>query len=322
MASLSPGERLVEVAIDAAGASGARTYTYAVPAALSDLVPGEAVLVEYGRRQALGVVIAEASARPDAGVRLKPILERVRADGPLLPGLSLALARWIADHYLAPAAFVLRAMLPPGMLERLELVAEARPAAPGSVAGSDGAVLAAADLALLDQLREGPRAARDFAAPEGRAGLLRRLRDLANRGVIDLDWTLTSAAAGPRYERWAWATDEGRAAAAMIAADGRPAGRPLGPRQQALLAELAEERSGLSGSELGGRHGTAALASLVRRGMVEVEVRERPRRPLGNRAAGRRGSRPEASSLTAPQAEAVGLIRTALAGRDSTPLLL
>ncbi|HEY7828031.1 MAG TPA: primosomal protein N', partial [Candidatus Limnocylindrales bacterium] len=322
MASLSPGERLVEVAIDAAGASGARTYTYAVPAALSDLVPGEAVLVEYGRRQALGVVIAEASARPAAGVKVKPILERVRADGPLLPGLSLELARWIADHYLAPAAFVLRAMLPPGMLERLELVAEARPAAIGSVARTGSLAVPAADQALLEQLRDGPRAARDFAAPEGRAGLLRRLRDLANRGVIDLDWTLTSAAAGPRYERWAWATDEGRAAAAMIAADGRPAGRPLGPRQQALLAELAEERSGLSGSELGGRHGTAALASLVRRGMVEVEVRERPRRPLGNRAAGRRGSRPEASSLTAPQAEAVGLIRTALAGRDSTPLLL
>ncbi|MGH2511433.1 MAG: hypothetical protein ACRDGQ_01965, partial [Candidatus Limnocylindrales bacterium] len=132
MVSPPADERLVEVAIDAAGAAGARTYTYAVPAALADLELGEAVLVDYGRRQALGVVLAETTSRPASAVRVKPILERVRADGPLLPGLSLELARWLAGHYLAPAAFVLRAMLPPGMLERLELVAEARPG------GSDG----------------------------------------------------------------------------------------------------------------------------------------------------------------------------------------
>ena len=54
-------------------------------------------------------------------------MDRVRADGPLLPPLSLALARSIADHYLAPPALVLRAMLPPGLLERLELVAELTP---------------------------------------------------------------------------------------------------------------------------------------------------------------------------------------------------
>ena len=36
--------RLVEVAVDAAGAGGSRTYTYAVPERLADLVPGEAVL--------------------------------------------------------------------------------------------------------------------------------------------------------------------------------------------------------------------------------------------------------------------------------------
>ncbi len=127
MTSPPPPERLVEVAIDAAGAAGARTYTYSVPPRLAGLESGEAVLVEYGRRQALGVVLGEPRERPAAGLNLKPVVDRVRADGPLLPPLSLELARWIAGHYLAPAAFVLRAMLPPGMLERLELVAEARP---------------------------------------------------------------------------------------------------------------------------------------------------------------------------------------------------
>ena len=46
--------RVVEVAIDAAGGGGARTYTYALPAHLADVAPGEPVLVEFGRRQALG----------------------------------------------------------------------------------------------------------------------------------------------------------------------------------------------------------------------------------------------------------------------------
>ena len=177
-------ERLVEVAIDAAGAGGARTYTYAVPDSLAGLEAGEAVLVEYGRRQALGVVMGEAAGRPGAGVRMKPVLERVRADGPLLPALSLDLARWISGHYLAPAAFVLRAMLPPGMLERLELVAEVRPdRLPGAdedqLGDDDSGSFSAEDRDLLQQLLAGPRAARDFAVPEGRAGLLRRLRSLA-----------------------------------------------------------------------------------------------------------------------------------------------
>ncbi|HEY7937161.1 MAG TPA: primosomal protein N' [Candidatus Limnocylindrales bacterium] len=315
MVEQAPVERLVEVAIDAAGAGGARTYTYSVPARLAGLELGEAVLVEYGRRQALGVVMGE-SGRPAGGVKLKPVIERVRADGPLLPGLSLELARWIAAHYLAPAAFVLRAMLPPGMLERLELVAEVRPGR------EPDASLVDADRDLLRQLADGPRPARDFAAPEGRAGLIRRLRGLAARGEIDLDWTLLAATAGPRYERWARTTEAGRVAAAELADGHRIEGRPLGPRQLTLVAELAGSPAGIAGAELAGRHGTSALAGLVRRGLVEVEVRERPRRPLGGRTAGRRGSRPEASVLTGPQAEALALIRRALAERDATPLLL
>src|SRR5258705_13834894 len=71
--------RVVEVAIDAAGGGGGRTYTYTVPPALADIVPGEAVLVEFGRRQALAVVLADALA-PD-GISLQSLAARVRTDG-------------------------------------------------------------------------------------------------------------------------------------------------------------------------------------------------------------------------------------------------
>jgi primosomal protein N' (replication factor Y) len=309
--------RLVEVAVDAAGAGGARPYTYRVPESLADLEPGEAVLVEFGRRQALGVVLGAADAVP--GATVKPIVDRVRADGPLLPPLTLELARWIAARYLAPPALVVRSMLPPGLLERLELVAEAAP--------RDGAThdegLEAVDRDLLEQLADGARPVRDLASPEGRAGLLRRLRQLATDGRLTLDWTLLGASAGPRYERWLSLTAEGRAAAGALDAGERLAGRPLGPRQvEALAALRAAPPSGTAAPEVAGRHGQSAVAGLVRRGLVAVEVRERPRRPLAARPAGLRGGRPRSSQLTGPQSAAVDRIVAALEARDPRPLLL
>ena len=310
------GVRLVEVAIDAAGGGGSRPYTYAVPERLADLEDGEAVLVEFGRRQALGVVLGSADDVPGAG-EVKQIVDRVRADGPLLPPLTLALARWIAAHYLAPPALVIRSMLPPGLLERLELVAELAPAG-GAADGIDDPV----DVDLLDQLSSGARPARELAAPDGRAGLLRRLRSLADRGLIALDWTLLGASGGPRYERWLRATPAGRDVVYALADGERPPGRPLGPRQIAALGELAGSDDGLAGPEVAGRHGTSAVAGLVRRGLVEAETRERPRRPLAARAAGLRGGRPPAASLSPEQAEAVARALDAIARRDARPLLL
>ena len=309
--------RAVEVAIDAAGGGGARTYTYAVPPSLADVVPGEAVLVEFGRRQALGVVLGESTA-PD-GIALKPIAARVRTDGPLLPPLTLDLARWIASHYLAPPAIVVRAMLPPGLLERLDLVAERRPGAP-----PDG--LPAADRDLLEQIDRGPRAVRDLVAPEGRAGLIRRLRALEGAELLTLDWTLSVAGAGPRFERWIRLTGDGLAAARTLATGNRMAGRPLGPRQVAALTELAAipdaHDDGVQAAGPSERHGHGAIASLVRRGLVEVDVRERPRMPLAARPVGLRGGRPTGAALTEEQVQAVAAANDAIEARDPTPLLL
>ena len=311
-----PG-RLVEVAVDAAGAGGARPFTYRVPESLADLEDGEAVLVEFGRRQALGVVLGEAHEAPSTSTT-KPLVDRVRADGPLLPPLALALARWVSEHYLAPPALVIRAMLPPGLLERLELVAERTPQ-------PVDAELDAVDTDLLEQLGGGARPARDLAAPDGRAGLLRRLRGLASRDLVTLDWTLLGAGAAPRYERWIRLLPAGRAAAGALARGERQPGRPLGPRQIDALTELADRSvaaDGVPAAEVAGRHGTATLASLVRRGLAETGVRERPRRPLATRAPGSRGGRPRSAELSEAQAAAVERIARAIEVRDPRPLLL
>jgi primosomal protein N' (replication factor Y) len=298
--------RLVEVAIDAAGPAGAQAYTYHVPDHLGDLVPGEAVVVGFGSRQVLGVVLGEAAVRP--AIETRPIVARVRADGPLLPPLALAFARWIAATYLAPPAVVLRSMLAPGLLERFELVAELRP-------GSHAAV-AAGDAAIVEALSKGPRRVRELGSSEGRAGLLRRLRSMETAGLVDLDWVLEAAGPGPRYERWVLPAAEGSEAVGG-------SNRPLGPRQRAALHDLrAAGASGLTAPVLASRHGDGAVAGLVRRGLAAIEVRERPRRPHDRRAAGTRGARPRSSTLTAAQADAVTRIGRAIADRDPMPTLL
>ena len=306
--------RYVEVAVDAAGGGGSRAYTYHVPATLADVEPGEAVVVEYGRRQALAVVLGPA-ARP--AVATKPVLDRVRADGPLLPPTTLALARWISSTYLAPPALVIRAMLPPGFLERLELVAERLP----EVAPAHGTAEPAgtgADDELLNALADGPRAVRTLRAPDGRAALLRRLRALRSDGVIALDWTLVGSGVGPRYERWVRLAEAGRAWLA-----GERSGRPLGPRQGAALEALAAAGDGgLAAPRLAEAHGASVVPGLVRRGLVEIEVREHVRDPLATRAPGLRGSRPEGAQLLPGQREAVEIVRRAIRDGDPKPLLV
>jgi primosomal protein N' (replication factor Y) len=320
--------RLVEVAVDAPAGAGPRTFTYLLPPALDDLAPGEAVLVPFGKggRQSLGVALDEPHGVPSLDpASLRPVAARVRADGPLLPPLTLALARWIADHYLAPVAIVLRAMLPPGMLERLEVIAEVVPA--GEAALRDGRLDAAA-LDLLDELGARARPVRDLASPEGRGALLRRLRSLESGGLVELTPTLVTAAPGPRYERLVRLTAAGEEAQEALATGAKADGRPPGPRQAAAMADLATTADGRLGgqgrlgSELVDRHGSSPLAGLARRGLVETWTRERPRRPLSARPPGLRGGRPPGSELSGPQADAFALVRAAIGARDATPLLL
>ncbi len=317
------GPVLVEVAVDAPAGPGQRTWTYLVPPGTGALEPGEVVLVPFGRggRQSIGIVVGPGTVTE--GTDLRPIAAVVRTDGPVLPTLALSLAGWIAGHYLAPLALVIRSMLPPGMLERTELVAEVTPAGEARL-GRHEPGLPPVELDLLDELAGRPRQVRDLGAPEGRTGLLRRLRALQDEGLVELTWTLLGAAVGPRYERRLWITDEGAAAASALAAGERPGGRPLGSRQCAALAELAvtPDPDGNPAAGPAERHGASAIAGLVRRGLVRTEVRERPRRPLAGRPVGPRGARPAGSSLTAAQEAALHLVKGAIEERNPRPVLL
>jgi primosomal protein N' (replication factor Y) len=163
---------------------------------------------------------------------------------------------------------------------------------------------------------------RTLEAPEGRPALLRRLRALQGRGLVDLDWTLLAASAGPRWIRQVRLAAEG---GEMAGAAGAGAGAVprLGPRQRGVLDDLRDgPADGIPAPELAARRGSAAIASLARRGLVTIEIREAPRRPLDARAPGVRGARPAGAGLSAEQHAAVESIEAAARARTSTVFLL
>ena len=313
----------VEVAVDAAG--GDRTYTYLVPDRLADLEPGEAVLVEFGRRQALGIVLGEARAAAGGDAEA----DRRSRPGRRAAPAAAEPARWPAGSptdYLAPPALVLRAMLPPGLLERLELVAELAPG--GTVAAGaprrPGDDADAAD--LLGQLDRGPRPVRDLAGPDGRAGLLRRLR--SPRGGRAGQPRMDPARGRRRAALRALDPPRprtGRAAAAILAAGGRPAGRPLGPRQVEALRRARATRRPRASPAAGPRRSPRQRGG----GRPRPTRAGRGRGPRAARAgrwpAGRSGGAAVArqrATCCRPRPRRSTRIRAAIAARDPRPLLL
>jgi primosomal protein N' (replication factor Y) len=304
----------VEVAIDAAGPAGGRTFSYEVPAQLADVAPGEAVLVEFGRRQALGIVLTEQPTEPPLAT--KPLLARVRSDGPLLPPLQLALARHISTHYLAPPALVVRQLLPPGLLERVELAG--RISAGGVAPADEGAELVGA----IAHAGAAGLAVDDMPRATSRAALLRQLHGLEEAGTIVLEWRLRPAEARPKMERLVRLTEQGRSTATTLLAGQAPAGRPLGDRQRALLFELAAAASPLPAARLAERHGGSAIPGLLRRRLVEIEELVVERRPLAGRDEAAVGALPAEAELTAAQARLVERVARASVEREHVGLLV
>ncbi|CAN5777196.1 primosomal protein N' [soil metagenome] len=298
-------QRWAEVAVDAAGATGGQTFTYDVPEGLNELQAGEAVLLDYGRRRALGIVVALHDTPPRRETR--PLRARVRSDGPLLGPLQLRLAEHISRHYLAPAALVVRQMLPPGFLEHVELV----------VRVVDRERLAEEGSGLYDALVGAPEEGISIAElPQtaGRAALLRRLQADAEGGLLELEWRVRPSRETESLERRVSLSAAGRAAAQQLAEGGQPAGPRLGPRQRDLLAELAGAGAPLASARLAERHGGSALPGLLRRGLLELKTVRLERRPLAGRAAPTRGALPADAALSSEQAAVVervaGLIET------------
>ena len=115
----------VSVVVDIPARALTDPFTYAVPDGLAGSVDvGCAVLVPFGRRPALGYVVAVSAGLPGLPgaegldeARVKPV--RQLLSEPLFPRESAEVAFWIAREDVAPVSEALRLFLPPGGTPRL-----------------------------------------------------------------------------------------------------------------------------------------------------------------------------------------------------------
>src|ERR1700693_1182236 len=98
-----------EVAVNAAVPSR-QTFTYRTPGG-QDVQPGHAVYVPFGARTLQGIVMEVTDEPAFAEAR---DIEGLIEERPLVSPERLALARWLAEYYLAPLFDCVSPMLPAG----------------------------------------------------------------------------------------------------------------------------------------------------------------------------------------------------------------
>jgi primosomal protein N' (replication factor Y) (superfamily II helicase) len=174
-------------------------FDYRLAGALEDVGVGSMLVVPFGRRRLLGVVVDLASESELPPDRLAEPIAALEAD---VPQSLVALGLWVAREYVSTPARGLALVLPPGtgtgagrpLRPKRSLRASITPAGEGAI--RDGARMGARQRAALEALAghapdgasRAPR--RSGGTPLGAAALARRtgcthstLRSLERRGL-------------------------------------------------------------------------------------------------------------------------------------------
>jgi primosomal protein N' (replication factor Y) len=120
-----------------------RTFTYLVsPDLAGRAVPGARVLVPFGKRRVVGVIVGPSDGTGStgrAGRQLRSVIE-LPDEQPLLAPEILELTRWAADYYQCSWGEMIRAALPGGFSvrprHRLKLTAAGRERAESLLPGA------------------------------------------------------------------------------------------------------------------------------------------------------------------------------------------
>jgi len=92
-----------------------RPFTYALPPG-TGAAPGVRVRVGFGRQRLAGVILGPSRITPAPHIAIKAV-EAVLDRHPVLGASQLALARWVADYYIAPIGEAVGLLLPPRMAD-------------------------------------------------------------------------------------------------------------------------------------------------------------------------------------------------------------
>jgi primosomal protein N' (replication factor Y) len=162
-------------------------FDYRLPEAMSEVEVGSVLVVPFGRRRVVGVVVGLADRSDLPQDRLAEPLEALEAG---VPPELVGLGRWVGEEYCSTTARGLGLVLPPGVgtgaearrvrpLVELEVEATGR----GLEAISGGGRLGLRQRAVLRALSAGPRSARQLAA--GAGSDRSTLRRLEARGLVE-----------------------------------------------------------------------------------------------------------------------------------------
>jgi primosomal protein N' (replication factor Y) len=285
-------------------ASVETALTYRVPELWRALAtPGRRVLAPLGRRVVTGYLVGTRDRAPVAEV--KDVCEILDAE-PLLDSHLLALTRWAAEYYLCPWGEVIRTALPPGIDSFTRRVVRLTTA--GQAAHDGGGPLRPVEREVLEFL--GNRGATSIATLARRWSSAQALvRSLVQRALL----SESSEVHPPRVRPLS-------VAYCALAPDVHPEAVSLPQRaakQRAILETLAAVPGGLPRAEAAAGN-PAALAALIRKGLVEVHETEVSRDPFASTS--QPGDVPQ--KLAPDQAEALAVIREALDLRRFAPILL
>src|SRR6476620_2441617 len=161
-------------------------FDYRLPEAVSEVAVGSVLVVPFGRRRVVGVVVGLADRSDLPQDRLAEPLEALEAG---VPPELVGLGRWVGEEYCSTTARGLGLVLPPGVgtgaearrvrpLVELEVEATEK----GIEAISLGERLGLRQRAVLRALAAGPKAARQLAASAGSDRAT--LRRLEARGLV------------------------------------------------------------------------------------------------------------------------------------------
>src|SRR5690349_15466278 len=175
----------------------ARLFDYLPPA--GGVAAGSRVLVPFGRKKMVGVVVASGVEAAVAGARLKSVL-RVLDDGPLLDTELMQTLAWAADYWLAAPGEAYANALPLALREPRPLPETSEPCYALTVAGQsalDAGSRRGSSRALLNLLAGAPQdpAGLDAALPGWRPAARRLLEAglVEQRAPVPLVASPTSA---------------------------------------------------------------------------------------------------------------------------------
>ncbi len=258
-----------------------KTFTYIVPPELQDAARlGCRALVPFGKKHATGVIVKLAHETTIPNLKsIRDILD----SQPTFSDEMLKLTRWIADYYFASWGEVLKAASPRGFTAEskrsVKLTRSLEQAGDASQVENRKRKESVQQRILQILSRNDGVTIRTLQKKIGAKGIYSTLNRLAADGLVMIEEQLPLSGRKPKFEKFVRLSAE---------ASARPneelLGELTGSKQQKLLEALinhakeSQEPILLSSllKETGGT--SASVESLRAKGLVEIEVKEVPRR--------------------------------------------